>query len=68
MHDDARDAARRYTAHEIRTIAVRARRDPRTVAAVLDGRRCTDLARLAVEEAARELGLIDPRANEEGSR
>jgi DNA-binding LacI/PurR family transcriptional regulator len=49
------------TAHEIRSVAVRAHRDPRTVAAAYDpAARVTDVARAAVAAAASDLGYAPP--------
>lgn len=47
------------TAHNIRRLAVEARRDPRTIRNVLHGR-AKGVAELAVREAAERLGLTLP--------
>jgi hypothetical protein len=57
------------TPHEIRAVAVKACRDPRTVAAVYDPHRpATDPAIAAVTIAARELGFAPPPAKEAARR
>jgi hypothetical protein len=45
------------TAHVVREIAVKARRDPRTVMRVLRGDRTSVVAQVAVRDAVRDLGL-----------
>ena len=49
----------RLTQHDIRRLAVEARRDPRTVARVIAGEG-SPLARLTVREAAERLGITLP--------
>ena len=51
--------AHRLTAHDIRRLAVEARRDPRSVEAVIEGR-ARDVTALAVREAAARLGIELP--------
>jgi len=50
-----------YTAHEIRAIAVAAKRDPRSVRDFLAGRSVKSTTRAAVTQAMRELGLLIPQ-------
>jgi hypothetical protein len=50
-------SSRQLDSHTIARLAVEAARDPRTVRAVLDGRRTTANARAAVEGAAARLGI-----------
>jgi hypothetical protein len=51
----------RISAHDIRRLAVEARRDPRTVKAAIEGR-ARELATLDVREAAQRLGIeLPPR-------
>jgi DNA-binding LacI/PurR family transcriptional regulator len=45
-------------AHDVRRIAVEARRDPRTVRNVLEGRPAKDVAKQDVLEAAERLGYM----------
>ncbi len=52
---------KKLSQHEIRQIAVEARRDPRTVVAVVNGT-ATDLSAMAVREAAARLGIGLPKA------
>lgn len=49
----------KFSAHLIRALAVEARRDPRTVRRVIDGRG-RGLADLCVREAAKRLGIELP--------
>jgi hypothetical protein len=49
------------TAHQIRQIAVEARRDPRTVRAVIE-RRARGVSDVAIREAADRLGIRLPVA------
>jgi hypothetical protein len=51
------------TAHDIRRLSVEARRDPRTVRAVIEGR-ARQLAELEVREAAARLGISLPGPEE----
>src|SRR5688500_9048462 len=50
-------AMTKLPAHVIREIAVRARRDPRTVERVVDGREVRPLAAADVRDAMKELGI-----------
>lgn len=59
------DAGTKLPAYVIREIAVRARRDPRTVERVLRGERAQPLAEADVREAARELGHVLPDTSPE---